>query len=466
MRLREIALCAALGCVSLSARAAAPADGVSPDQATFSAGKETKILDPETGGVGWYVVYVPKDYKDDHPSPTIFCYHGKNNEPKSWPFKDLTDGKGYIVVGMEYKDHETPNAAVDVENLKRIRTYVESKLKVDPKLVFMGGFSQGGWSTSSFSNLYIDKLAGLVILGAGGQPGDKAVKAVKNMPVFVGVGQNDEYNKNAVAASEAYKAKGAVVTFEEFTGLGHSVDTKDKALKDWLLKVGPENQMVKAVANAKAAEKAGKLGEAYTFYAAAGAMSGGQDAATMAQAIAAVAEKKLGDAAEEIGEHKYDEALKTLQAVDNEYAGSPFAEKAQQRIQQIKTDPAIKADVAQTQLDAKADLHEKRSLALETAKEYARAFEAYDSYQKQFPKATRFSAVKAHYDDLKANKEIAATAFSQAADRECKGLLSTADNYVKSDLPDEAKPYLRKILDKYGSTPWAAEAKARLAKIK
>ena len=99
--LRSLFLILALAAAAaLAADKGAAPEGVSPEQATFSAGRETKILDPETGGVGWYVVWVPKDYKSDREWPTIFCYHGKNNDPKSWPFKDLTDGQGYIVVGI------------------------------------------------------------------------------------------------------------------------------------------------------------------------------------------------------------------------------------------------------------------------------------------------------------------------------------------------------------------------------
>ena len=450
----------------LPAFGADKSEGVAPDKATFTAGKETKILDPETGGVGWYVVYVPKDYKPDREWPTLFCYHGKNNEPKSWPFKELTDGKGYIVVGMEYKDHENPNAAIDVANLKRIRTFVESKLKVDPKLVFMGGFSQGGWSTSSFSNLYIDQLAGLVILGAGGQPGDKSAKAIKGKPVFVGVGEKDDFNKNAQGARDAYKAKGAEVVFEEFPGLGHSVDTNDKALKAWLLSNGPENQMIKTLAGAKAAEKAGKLGEAYNLYASAAKMSGGQDAENAAQTMAKAAEKKQSDAEVCVASKKYGEATKLLQAVVETYAGSPLAEKAQARIQQIQTDPAIKAEIEQALIDDKAGVLEAQALSAEKAQEYAKALDLYETYIKQFAKATRFAAVKAHDDTLKADKAIQASANSQVAERECKSWLALADSCIKNASPDQAQPYLQKILDKYGATTWAAEAKKRQALMK
>ena len=49
---------------------------------------------------------------------------------------------------------------------------------------------------------------------------------------------------------------------------------------------------------------------------------------------------------------------------------------------------------------------------------------------------------------------------------ECKGLLSTADNYIKNNLPEKAKPYLQKILDKHAETEWAKEARKRLEEMK
>ncbi len=198
---------------------------------------------------------------------------------------------------MEYLNRDdTSDVAAAVKNLQRIRAFVGSKLHLNSKLIFMGGFSQGGWSTSSFSSQYMDQLAGLIIMGAGGSPGGQGAALLKGKPVFVGVGQNDDANKNARGASDAYKARGADVTFEEFPGLGHNVDTNDKPLKDWLLKWGPQNRMIASLKLAQAAEKAGKLGEAYNLYIATSKMTGGEAAADMAKAISDPAEKKLANA--------------------------------------------------------------------------------------------------------------------------------------------------------------------------
>lgn len=443
-----------------------PTDGVAPAMATFTAGKETKILDLATGGLGYYVVYVPKDYNPEREWPLIICYHGSNGNPQSWPFKDLTDGQNYLILGMEYTDREKPQAQTEVDNLKRILKFLNTKVRINPKLTFMGGFSQGGWSTSSFSNLMIDQLAGLIIMGSGGTPGDKAALALKNKPVFIGIGENDPANKSAKDAKAAYTDKNALVTFEEFKGLAHQCDTKDKPLKDWLLKWGPQNQMIASLALAKAAEKNGHLGEAYTLYTATAKMSGGDEAANLAKDIAEPAEKKLADAAEALSAKKYPDAIKLLMSVSEIYAGSPFAEKAKAQVEKIQTDPAIKAEIEQAKLDTRADGVEAQAQAAEKAKDYARAIPLYETYVAQFPKSAHYAAIKAHLDELKGNKAILASAKGQSADRECKGWLSTADNYIKNNMNEKARPYLQKIVDKYGDTEWAVEAKKRLGEMK
>jgi predicted esterase len=115
-------------------------------------------------------------------------------------------------------------------------------LKVDSKMVFMGGFSQGGYSTSVLGEYLLDRLAGLIILGAGrtmvdGYPPPK--KSLWNKPIFIGVGENDTvHNPRAKNAVQLYKLWGAEVTFEEWTGVGHTFDnTRSTKLHDWLLSI-------------------------------------------------------------------------------------------------------------------------------------------------------------------------------------------------------------------------------------
>jgi outer membrane protein assembly factor BamD (BamD/ComL family) len=224
--------------------------------------------------------------------------------------------------------------------------------------------------------------------------------------------------------------------------------------------------MIAALANARGAEKAGKLGEAYNLYVATSKMSGGQDAADAAKQIGDAAEKKLEDAQSAVAARKYPDAVKTLVPMEKLYAGSAFAQRAGELLQQIRTDPAIKAQIEQAKIDATADAIQAQAQSAEKSKDYARALSLYETYVAQYAKATRFAEVKAHYEQLKSDPAIQASAKSQSADRECKGWLSTADNYINNNLAEKAKPYLQRILDKYPGTAWAAQAKERLARIK
>ena len=105
------------------------------------------------------------------------------------------------------------------------------------------GRAQGGYSTTVLGEQLLDKLAGLIILGAGRRnidrlPPDRT--KLRGKPIFVGVGAKDEaHNGHAHRAAKNYKAWGAAVTFEEWPDLGHRPDQNSEKLREWLLDNGP-----------------------------------------------------------------------------------------------------------------------------------------------------------------------------------------------------------------------------------
>src|SRR5205085_11428430 len=120
----------------------------------------------------------------------------------------------------------------------------------------------------------------------------------------------------------------------------------------------------------------------------------------------------------------------------------------------------------QAGIDGIAEVIQTQAQAAEKAKDFGRALQLYESYVAQCAGASKMAEVKAHYEKLKADPAIVSSAKSQSADRECKGWLSAADNYIANNMGEKAKPFLQKILDKYGATPWAAEARKRMAAIR
>jgi len=88
----------------------------------------------------------------------------------------------------------------------------------------------------------------------------------------------------------------------------------------------------------------------------------------------------------------------------------------------------------------------------------------------KFPDTKAGQAAATRTADMKADKQLMARIRLRAAEKDCKGWLSMARNYVKAGyvkagMPDKAKPYLKDILAKYPDTPFAEEARKLLAEI-
>jgi len=58
-----------------------------------------------------------------------------------------------------------------------------------------------------------------------------------------------------------------------------------------------------------------------------------------------------------------------------------------------------------------------------------------------------------------------ALAERRRADQNCRGWLGMADNYIRAELPDKARPYLRKIIETYPQSESDAKARQRLEGI-
>jgi poly(3-hydroxybutyrate) depolymerase len=107
---------------------------------------------------GHFIVYVPSDYNDKQDWPVIFFYHGQGGQPTTWPFKQITGGKGFIIVGMGYvSNNEGPlTEGQYIQYIKRgrrsvldVKKYISQRLRIDEKRLFVTGSSKGGWYTSA-----------------------------------------------------------------------------------------------------------------------------------------------------------------------------------------------------------------------------------------------------------------------------------------------------------------------------
>jgi len=276
-------------------------------------------------------------------------------------------------------------------------------LNVATETIFMGGYSQGGYFTTVLGEQMLDRLAGLIVLGAGRTYVDRSsppAQQIRGKPIFYGVGELDEkHNPRARNAVEMYRKWGADVTFEEWEGVEHSgplsLMLQSTKMLDWLLANGPLKGIEPKFAEAHQAEKNGKLGKAFTLYNEVAKISPEYkvciEAARAAENLAGQAEKQLAEA-ETIAQESYIEADKLLNQIAKVYSGSVYEEFAKQQKKKL--------------LNVKANELKAKAKAAENAKDYKKALYLYELYLTYFSEADHYQTIKAHLEVLKSDENV------------------------------------------------------------
>ena len=187
---------------------------------TVSPGKEVRITAPKTGNT--FLLYVPIDYTHQRSFPVIFCYHGYRGTATTWPFKQVTKGQGFIIIGMNYATdayyHKLRFTTTGPEKIffDEALGIISTRVNVDHDYIFMGGYSQGGYSTTVLGEQLLDRLAGNLVLGAGRCYVDMNPpprELIRGHPFFYGVGElDDPQYPRAKRALQCYPECGADVT--------------------------------------------------------------------------------------------------------------------------------------------------------------------------------------------------------------------------------------------------------------
>jgi predicted peptidase len=218
----------------------------------FAPGGEVRVdVNIKLVGIDHFMVYVPSDYNDNQDWPVIFFYHGMGGQPMTWPFKQITGGKGFVVIGMGYvTGSENPMTDGQYINyIKRqlrsvleVKRYISRRLRIDEKRLFITGSSMGGWHASAMLESGPKVWAGAIILAAGRTQNVNVLstavdrKALRGKPIYIGAGEKDTNLAAAKKAAAYYERLGAKVTFEEYKGAEHAFDpSKPKKLYDWLI---------------------------------------------------------------------------------------------------------------------------------------------------------------------------------------------------------------------------------------
>jgi len=214
---------------------------------SYEPGKEYDVVLP--GSALSVKLYVPADYTPDQQWPLVLFYHGMNGAPTTDCIARHCEGKGFIIVGMAYcetqaqqmtREQQAASIEKERQNFSATLGWVKANLAVDTARVFLGGISQGGWTTSFVGERELKRLAGFIILLAGRQRGAvPGPQPMNGFPVYIGAGESDPNLLSAVHGAGFYRQCGANLCFEEYAGLGHQAPTKAALLTQWLEAYGP-----------------------------------------------------------------------------------------------------------------------------------------------------------------------------------------------------------------------------------
>ena len=202
----------------------------------------------------------PEAWVPEKKWPLMVYYNGTGRRPSLRLPADYGVTIDFVVVGMTNiiptKDSESEetekseeteeteetevqdtNAEV-IEQLKGVLGQLEEHASIDPGRVYIGGFGEGGRVASHIADHHPELIAGVVILGAGIDADPAMVSTSRfrsKLPVFVGVGQHDSSLPLSLMAVPHFKGKGAVVTFDEWLGLGHElpIGPRSDFLQQW-----------------------------------------------------------------------------------------------------------------------------------------------------------------------------------------------------------------------------------------
>ncbi|MCE5326007.1 MAG: hypothetical protein LLG01_06290 [Planctomycetaceae bacterium] len=459
-----------------------PDDKNAPAKLRFSPGMQTQV--PLPGVKGSMIVYVPTDYIPERRWPVIFNYHARYQSDK-WqfanvePFLKVTGGKGFVIVGMNYASkafYASPSPAGvggEVDAFREAWQALGKEVELSPKLIFLGGYSMGGFAATAIGEKLMGNVAGLVLLSGGrfylngGNP--PPAELVRGKCVFVGVGAEDAAMLPvAQDAAECYLKLGARVRLEKWAS-GIEIDYDKTQLGKWLLEAGPLQTLNEDLGAARKLERGGKQGKAYLLYQTLAAISStNRDALAAAKGAAALADQakaQLALADKALAEKDFPKGSGLLKVLAMRYQGCEFGKQAQKRLDEIKADPDAEAQMNRDAVNAKADALEAQAKKAEERGDYAAALPLYERYVKDYPQATRFQEVTDHLKTLKEDPAVTAKVNKGEAEHFCKRNLQLAESYVGAGKTDKARECLRNVIETHGQTPWAKRARERLAQL-
>ncbi len=183
---------------------------------------------------------LPSNYEAGKSYPAVFFYHGTGGHPTTTMIRSQAGPKDWIVVGMSYIKPGTftftpENVKAEVAMMHKVRDLLVKTKGLDPKRLYISGFSLGGWMADM---MFQDdrSLAGAVILAAGHmyEVSEKPAAYRPDTPLFLGVGRLDGNYPFSLKAKLYYGKLGVTARMETWDKQEHSFpQAGSPGLKEW-----------------------------------------------------------------------------------------------------------------------------------------------------------------------------------------------------------------------------------------
>ena len=242
--------------------------------AELKVGSEVSVIVPTTGKR--VVVRLPPAYDATRRWPVAFHFHSAGGAPNTTLLLQHGVGDHSILVGMSYLERGNSNGRLEPEvsyisreqkHFRDTLTWLLQHAAIDTERIYLTGVSKGGWHVADLLEREAGKIAGAAILLAGRTQMVRAgtvPTAIRQMPIYIGAGENDANLVAGLRAKLAYGKAGALVTLEIYEGLGHQYPASIPRLKAWF-----DTQQLVRKRSASAETRKRLTGECQSIYKAA-----------------------------------------------------------------------------------------------------------------------------------------------------------------------------------------------------
>lgn len=315
---------------------------------------------------------------------------------------------------------------------------------------------------------------GVVFMGLSDEPREKVEPFAQQLGMTYAVGGGSP-------SGEAYGVKGIPTAFVvDTTGTviweGHPMSAlMEQAIEAQLKKSPPKvmSPQEKAAATAlldKAEEavKKEQFALAASFIA---KLQQADDASVQARiegirkSLAEAAGARLAEADKSIEAKDYYKASVALAQVSALAPGSEAATKAEARLKELAADQNARAAIDQGKREAQAAELLAELDKPGAARPPAEMLAALDDLAAKFADTPAGQAAGERAKTMRADPAFMKKLGPTPAEKDCKGWISMARNYIKAGMPDKARPYLERVIQKYPDTPYAKDAQEILATL-